>query len=121
MVALILTLPALFGNKHGVTIAFSAVVSIGVIGLYVAWIIPIFLRLRMGDEFEPGPWTLGKKYKWMCIVSIIEVIIVVIGYFDAPFSSSGVPWKSSFDLNLFNYTPVVTGGVLDRRRPVVAR
>ena len=36
MVALILTLPALFGNKDGATVAFIAVVSIGVIGLYVA-------------------------------------------------------------------------------------
>jgi amino acid transporter len=112
VVALILTLPALFGNKNGATIAFSAVVSIGVIGLYVAWIIPIFLRLRMGDRFEPGPWTLGKKYKWMCTVSIIEVIIIVVGYFDAPFSSGGLPWKSDIQWSLFNYTPVVTGGVL---------
>ncbi len=67
--ALILTLPALKGNKDGVTVAFTAVVSIGVIGLYVAYVIPIFLRWRMGDEFEPGPWTLGKKYKWMAPIS----------------------------------------------------
>jgi amino acid transporter len=110
--ALVLTLPALWGNSSGVTVAFTAVVSIGVIGLYVAWVIPIFLRLRMGDRFVPGPWTLGKKYKWMCTIAIIEVIIVVVGYFDAPFSSTGVPWESDFDWNTFNYTPLVTGGVL---------
>jgi hypothetical protein len=109
--ALILTLPALKGNKDGVTVAFTAVVSIGVIGLYIAYVIPIFLRWRMGDAFVPGPWTLGNKYKWMNLIAVTEVIIVVIIYFNAPFSSSGVPWESDFDWSLFNYTPLVTGGV----------
>ncbi len=55
VLALILTLPALKGNKDGVTVAFTAVVSIGVIGLYVCWAIPIYLRWRKGDAFEAGP------------------------------------------------------------------
>jgi amino acid transporter len=109
--ALILTLPALKGNKDGLTVAFTAVVQIGVIGLYLAYVIPIFLRWRMGDRFQQGPWNLGKKYKWMCLVSIIEVFIVVVVYFNLPFSSSGVPWEDDFEWALFNYTPVVTGGV----------
>ena len=118
--ALVLTLPALKGNKDGVTVAFTAVVSIGVIGLYIAYVIPIFLRWRMGDAFEAGPWTLGSKYKWMCLVAVIEVMIVVVIYFNLPFSSSGVPWEGDFDWSLFNYTPVVTGGVFLVGRPVVA-
>jgi len=109
--ALIITLPALKGNKNGVTVAFTAVVSIGVIGLYIAYIIPIFLRWRMGDAFERGPWNLGQKYKWMNLVAVGEVIIVVVIYFNLPFSAQGVPWESDFDWSLFNYTPVVTGGV----------
>jgi amino acid transporter len=111
VLALILTLPALKGNKNGVTVAFTAVVSIGVIGLYLAYVIPIFLRWRMGDAFPAGPWTLGSKYKWMCLVSIVEVLVVVVIGFDMPFSSAGVPWESDFDWSLFNYTPVVTFGV----------
>jgi amino acid transporter len=109
--ALILTLPALKGNKDGVTVAFTAVVSIGVIGLYIAYVIPIFLRWRMGSRFETGPWNLGQKYKWMNLAAVIEVIIVVIIYFDAPGNAKGVPWESDFDWSLFNYTPVVTGGL----------
>ena len=109
--ALILTLPALKGNKDGVTVAFTAVVSIGVIGLYIAYVIPIFLRWRMKDSFVPGPWTLGSKYRWMNVVAVVEVIIIVVIYFNLPFSSGGVPWESDFDWSLFNYTPVVTGGV----------
>ena len=42
-------------------VAFFAVVSIAVIGLYIAYVIPIYLRWRKGDAFEPGPWTLGKQ------------------------------------------------------------
>ena len=74
----------------------------------------------MGDAFEPGPWTLGKKYKWMCVIAIVEVLIVVVIYFNAPFSSAGVPWESDFDWSLFNYTPVVTVGVVRRGRHLVA-
>ncbi len=117
--ALILTLPALKGNKDGVTVAFTAVVSIGVIGLYVCCVIPIFLRWRMGDEFQVGPWNLGTKYKWMAPISLLEVLIVVVIYFNVPFSPQGVPWKSDFDWSLFNYTPVVTGGLAHRHRAVV--
>jgi amino acid transporter len=111
VLALILTLPALKGNKNGVTVAFTAVVSIGVIGLYLAYVIPIFLRWRMGTAFQQGPWNLGSKWKWMAIVSMVEVAIVVVIYFNAPFSSSGVPWESDFEWSLFNYTPLVTGGL----------
>ena len=42
-------------------IAFFALTAITVIGLYIAYAIPIFLRWRMGDAFEPGQWTLGKQ------------------------------------------------------------
>jgi amino acid transporter len=109
--ALVLTLPALKGNKDGVTVAFTAVVSIGVIGLYIAYVIPIWLRWKAGASFEVGPWNLGEKYKWMNLVAVVEVIVVVVIYFNMPFSSAGVPWESDFDWSLFNYTPVVTGGV----------
>ncbi|HVP02703.1 MAG TPA: amino acid permease [Solirubrobacteraceae bacterium] len=111
VIALILTLPALKGNKDGVTVAFTAVVSIGVIGLYVCWGIPIYLRWRMGDKFEAGPWNLGNRYKWMAPISLLEILIVVVIYFNVPFSSQGVPWESDFNWSLFNYTPVVTGGL----------
>jgi hypothetical protein len=32
------------------------VTSIAVIGLYIAYVMPTFLRLRRGDSFERGPW-----------------------------------------------------------------
>ena len=59
--ALVITLPALEGDANGAPYAFFAVVSICVIGLYIAYVMPVYLRWRMGDAFEPGPWTLGKQ------------------------------------------------------------
>ena len=61
----LVTLPALKGDENNYTYAFTAVVSITVIGLYIAYVIPVYLRWREGDSWEPGPWTLGKKYKWV--------------------------------------------------------
>jgi amino acid transporter len=51
--------PAYFGTS-GYT-AYVAVTSIAVIGLYIAYAIPIFLRLRHGDAWEPGEWNLGRR------------------------------------------------------------
>ena len=53
--AFILWLPYLYNPS-----AYFAVISIAVIGLYVAYGIPIFLRLRAGDSFQRGPWHLGQ-------------------------------------------------------------
>ena len=47
--ALIMTLPALWNVEDtGIPIAFFAVVSISVIGLYIAYVMPVYLRLRAG-------------------------------------------------------------------------
>ena len=48
------------------------------IGLYIAYVIPVFLRWRKGDVFSPGPWTLGKKYKWVNPAAVLWVAICVV-------------------------------------------
>ncbi|GAA1037620.1 amino acid permease [Virgisporangium ochraceum] len=102
---LILTLPALYEAPNGVPVAFYAVVSVAVIGLYVAFLIPILLRLRMGDRFVPGPWTLGRKYKVIGWIAAIEIIVVSI-YFILPFSPAGIPGNADFDWKAVNYAPI---------------
>jgi amino acid transporter len=109
--ALIMTAPALEGDDNGVPYAFLAVVSICVIGLYIAYVLPVFLRWRMGDAFEPGPWTLGSKYKWVNPAAIIWVAICVI-IFILPFSPAAVPWRDEFDWKYVNYAPITVGGLL---------
>ncbi|MFZ0042934.1 MAG: amino acid permease [Solirubrobacteraceae bacterium] len=105
--ALIITIPAYKGNHAGLPVAFLAVTSISVIGLYIAYTIPVYLRWRMGDAFETGPWTLGRKYKWINLVAIIWVILCVI-IFCLPFTPAAVPFNSHFSWSAVNYAPLVT-------------
>jgi amino acid transporter len=109
--AFIITIPAFFPNSANIPVAFLAVTSISVIGLYIAYVIPTYLRWRMGDSFQPGPWTLGLKYKWVNMIAIVWVAICVV-IFSLPFSPLGVPWNSGFTLNSVNYAPIITIAVI---------
>src|SRR5207237_249368 len=57
VLAFLCAFPAYFGTNG--FIAYAAVTSIATIGLYIAYAMPIYLRLRAGDAWEPGEWTLG--------------------------------------------------------------
>ena len=107
LLALIITIPANWGQAgNTVPWAFLAVVLIATIGLYIAYVIPTYLRWRMGDSFIPGPWTLGKKYKWVNPIAIIWVAIIVI-CFSLPFTPAGWPWSdATFHLYAVNYAPL---------------
>ncbi len=114
VLAAIITLPALVEvdiNGAPVPVAFFAVVSIGVVGLYLCFAVPIFLRWRMGDAFEVGSWNLRGHYKWMAPVAIVEIVVTsIIAMF--PTSLGGMPWDPSFEWKFVNYTPLLVGGVL---------
>jgi amino acid transporter len=71
--AFLLWLPYLYNPN-----AYFAVISIAVIGLYVAYAIPIFLRLRAGDRFQRGPWHLGRWSRPIGIVAVTWVSIISI-------------------------------------------
>jgi amino acid transporter len=102
----VLTLPALYKSPTGVPTAFYAVVSIGVLGLYLAFAIPIWYRWKAGAAFRPGPWTLGAKYRWMSLLAVGEIVITSI-YFILPFGPAGTPWSDSFTWTAVNYAPLV--------------
>jgi amino acid transporter len=109
VIALILTLPALITvdiNGAPVPVAFFAVVSIGVIGLYLAFAIPIFLRWRLGDRFQTGTWNNGSKYKWMNPIAVVEIVIMsIVGLL--PTASVGVWWNDDFAWKYVNYAIIV--------------
>ena len=109
--AALLTVPAAFGTSEGIPVAFFAVVSVAVIGLYIAYVIPIFLRWRAGDSWEAGSWNNGAKYKWMNLVATVWVAIITV-IFILPTTPAGVPGREEFSWNAVNYAPLVTGGVL---------
>jgi amino acid permease (GABA permease) len=71
--AFILFLPDLYNTN-----AYAAVISIAVIGLYVAYGIPILLRLRAGDSFQRGPWHLGRWSKPIGIIAVTWITIITI-------------------------------------------
>ena len=93
VIGLILTSPALIKVDIGgvpVPIAFFAVVSIGVIGLYWCFSIPIWHRLAAGRQVRGRRVEPGKHYKWLCVVALIDVVLVTFMAF-MPTSNLGVP------------------------------
>lgn len=118
VIGALITLPSLVEVNLGteqepliVPVAFYAVTSVAVIGLYVAFAIPIWLRWRMGDAFQPGTWTLGNKYRWMNLVAVAEIAIISV-YFIMPFTPSAAPWNDGFEWRFVNYAPILTIGTL---------
>ena len=106
-----MTLPALYKSSAGAPTAFYAVVSVCVISLYLAFMIPIYLRWKAGDSFKPGAWTLGSKYKWMNLVAVTEIIVISV-YFILPLYPSAIPFRKGFSWTSVNYAPIITGGAL---------
>ena len=112
VIAAIITLPALVPvdiNGAPVPIAFFAVVSIGVVGLYLAFAVPIYYRWKAGDSFPVGSWNIGNHYRWMAPLALAEIIITsIVAMF--PTALGGVPWDPSFEWKFVNYTPLLVGG-----------
>ncbi|MHB1234895.1 MAG: amino acid permease, partial [Microbacteriaceae bacterium] len=90
--AVVLVVPALFN-----TTAYLAVTSIAVIGLYIAYVTPVFLR-RLNKDFVPGPWQLGRwsaPIGWIAVVWVVLICILFI-----------LPPVSPVTVDTFNYAPV---------------
>ena len=86
-------------------VAFFALTGICVVGLYIAYVIPIFLRLRNPD-FKPGPWNLGRYSKLVGWTSVAWVAFITVLFFCPLF----YPWDT---LNSFNFTgPLIVGAFL---------
>jgi amino acid permease (GABA permease) len=94
----LLVLPSLWN-----TTAYLAATSIAVIGLYIAYVVPVFLR-RINPDFEPGPWHLGKwsaVVGWLAIVWVVIICILFV-----------LPAASPITASNFNYTIVAVAIVL---------
>ena len=94
----ILVVPALWN-----TTAYLAATSVAVIGLYIAYVVPVFLRLRNPD-FRPGPWNLGRwsgLVGWTAIVWVAFICVLFV-----------LPPASPITLKTFNYTIIAVGIVI---------
>jgi amino acid transporter len=92
-------------------IGYAVGTSIAVIGLYIAFALPIILRIKAGDSFEHGAWSLGNHYKWIAPVSVVWIALVCI-LFLMPLSPKGIPGAEDFTWESVNYAPITVIGAL---------
>ncbi len=97
--AFILGLPYLWNST-----AYAAVTSIAVIGLYVAYVLPTFLRLRLGSAFVRGPWHLGRWSRPIGIIAVTWVVIISVLFM--------LPTANPITHTNFNYTVIAVVAVL---------
>ncbi|MFW5468952.1 amino acid permease [Knoellia sp. CPCC 206435] len=98
--AIIVTLPAV----RNLT-AFFAITSIAVIGLYIAYVVPVYLR-RTNPAFRQGRWNLGRwsaPIGWIAIVWVAFIVVL----FMLPAYAPG-----TFGDATFNYAPLAVLFVL---------
>ena len=96
--SIILTSPALFN-----TTAYLAVTSIAVIGLYIAYVAPVFLR-RMHPDFQVGPWNLGRWSPLIGWTAVVWVVIICVLFV--------LPPVSPVTVDTFNYAPIAVVAVV---------
>src|ERR1700682_4301672 len=97
--AFILGLPFLYSP-----VAYAAVTSIAVIGLYIAYGIPIFLRLRAGSGFQPGPWNLGTWGRPVAFIAVGWIAFIAILFV--------LPQVAPITILNFNYAIVAVAAVV---------
>ena len=93
----------------GSVVAYFAVTSIAVIGLYIAYVIPTFLRLRAGRSFRAGPWNLGKWSVLVGYVAVIWVVFICIILMMPQFSPGGLGISVA---NALNYAGIAVAIVI---------
>ncbi|MFJ9542088.1 amino acid permease [Streptomyces sp. NPDC101225] len=84
--------------------AFTAIVSVNVVGLFLAYGVPIFLRLRLGDEFQAGPWNLGRWGRPVGVVAVTWILLSSLLFM--------LPQASPITVDSFNYAPIALAVVL---------
>jgi amino acid transporter len=92
-------------------VGYAVGTSIAVIGLYIAFALPIILRIKAGDRFEPGAWSLGRHYKWISRIAVGWIAVICV-LFLLPLSPSGIPGAEEFAWESVNYAPLTVGGAL---------
>ncbi|MDN4174670.1 amino acid permease [Nocardioides sp. SOB77] len=98
VLSILLASPALFNAT-----AYFAVTSIAVIGLYIAYVVPVLLR-RLSPDFTPGPWNLGRWSPLVGWVAVAWVVLICILFV--------LPPASPITVDTFNYAPVAVLAVL---------
>ncbi|WP_324787036.1 amino acid permease [Streptomyces sp. H51] len=81
IVPFVLALPALWSPA-----AYGAITAINAVGMIPAYGIPVYLALRKGRDYQPGPWSLGRWRKPVGVVAVAYVVFIT-GVFCLPQST----------------------------------
>ncbi len=95
--AFVLAIPTVFNYT-----SYLAITSIAVIGLYIAYAIPIFLR-QFAPDFKTGPWHLGAWSRPIGWIAVIWVALISVLFM--------LPAVTPITRDNFNYAPVAVLGV----------
>ncbi len=80
-------------------VAYFAVVSIAVIGLYIAYLTPVFLHRINPKAFVPGPYRMNPAVStiigWIAVIWVVFICIIFL-----------LPQYTPITKTNFNYTPV---------------
>ncbi|WP_228566811.1 amino acid permease [Nocardia sp. SYP-A9097] len=109
--AFILLIPSMLVPAANAPTAYAAATSVATIGLYIAYGIPILLRLLNGSRFHTGPWQLGRWYKPIGVIALIWIVFISL-LFILPMDDRGYPWNAEFTWNAVNYAPIALVGVV---------
>ncbi|MDP9330279.1 MAG: amino acid permease [Actinomycetota bacterium] len=88
---------------RGSVTAYYAVTAIAVIGLYIAYVMPTFLRLRAGKSFRPGPWNLGTWSMLVGTIAVVWTVFICIVLMMPQLSPGGLGLKK---IDALNYAPI---------------
>ena len=83
--------------------AFFAMTGICVIGLYISYAIPIFLRLTNPD-FKTGPWNLKGKHKLVGWTALAWIALITILFFAPLFWPFWDFWTSKNEITQVGFT-----------------
>jgi len=93
-------------------VAFFVLVGFCAVGLYIAYVIPVYLRLRKPD-FVQGPWNLrgwSKLVGWIVVVYVVFINLMFLAPQFGPVSAFWPPWGGDIPgsdiarVNNFNFT-----------------
>jgi amino acid transporter len=93
-------------QNEGYAVAFFALTGICVVGLYISYVIPIYLQLKNPD-FQQGPWNLGTRSKLVGWTSVGWVCLITVLFF-APLDPAWRWWNKD-EINLANFTGPLIG------------
>ncbi|MGO8949978.1 MAG: amino acid permease [Ktedonobacterales bacterium] len=96
--AFVLGIPVLWNS-----VVFLAVVSISVVAIYIAYVLPTFTRL-LNPNFTAGPWNLGRWSKpigWVAVAWVVFITVLFV-----------LPQATPVTRDSFNYAGVVVFGAI---------